>query len=535
VRGLRKKIVFFLFLFLFILPAASYAQMKEDNGNFYYYNPSHGFILKLVTPKEPNITTNIIDQIDFELLWYDYKNSIKRGDPIRYATPVHPSHVYVYYKNEQAMSKNQLIRLNNYSGLYSIQNYDTKKNKTDDVNIQIYIENLSLPVNANTPPGLYHGNGKAKKSNGETISTDALITLDLKYFHNDKEGGKFYTSFKTGKVKMFENRLTLDFPRDTYIHDPGMSTLLPEQDILVKVNPRPASTQEHMFISQSYKISDKYERNNTKPNQRGNLTLMYDSDLSPEVAMYNASIVQFKDGKWIPIGGIVDSKARTITAPIEEFGEYAVAVMYKTYKLDSINNWAKPYVLALAYKGVIQPDMYLYDGRLLNDLDAPITRFDFIMMLARAKGLKPTSYTGYFADVSASTYGRGMRGYDGTGYLMSAVQNGFVQGKTSSVLGNIFEPERPLTREEAAVFLTRAMNMKVPTYTDLTKSKGKLKKDYRDVAHISEWAVPYVEVMTKEKLMQGNKGYFKPHDKLTVAEASTLVYNMMNEMKLFGK
>jgi hypothetical protein len=533
VRTLHKKIWLFLFLFLLILPAASYAQMKEENGNYYFYNPNYGFILKLITPKEPNITTNIIDQVDFELLWYDYKNHYHKRDPIGYARKVNPLHVHVYYKNEQAMSQKNFILLDNGSDVYSIRNYDTKKDKSGDVKIQISIENLIAPSKNLNAPGVYHGDGTTKQpSDG---NGGVPITIDLKYFHNDKEGGKFYTSFKTGKVKMFENRLALDFPKDTYIHDPGISTLLPEQDILIKVNPRPASTQEHMFISQSYKISDKYERNNTKPNQRGNLTLMYDSDLSPEVAMYNVSIVQFKDGKWIPLGGMVDSKAHTITAPIEEFGEYAVAVMYKTYKLDSINNWAKPYVLALAYKGVIQPDIYLYDGRLLNDLDAPITRFDFIMMLARAKGLKPTSYTGYFADVSASTYGKGMRGYDGTGYLMSAVQNGFVQGKTSSVLGNILEPERPLTREEAAVFLTRAMNMKVPTYTDLTKSKDKLKKDYRDVAHISEWAVPYVEVMTKEKIMQGNKGYFKPHDKLTVAEASTLVYNMMNEMNLFGK
>ncbi|WP_205628988.1 hypothetical protein, partial [Acinetobacter baumannii] len=72
-----------------------------------------------------------------------------------------------------------------------------------------------------------------------------------------------------------------------------------------------------------------------------------------------------------------------VEAPIEEFGEYAAAVMYKTYKLDMVNNWSKPYVLALAYKGVIQPEMYLFDGRLLKDLNANISRFDFIMMLAR--------------------------------------------------------------------------------------------------------------------------------------------------------
>ncbi|MCC3377721.1 S-layer homology domain-containing protein, partial [Cohnella sp. REN36] len=106
-------------------------------------------------------------------------------------------------------------------------------------------------------------------------------------------------------------------------------------------------------------------------------------------------ILQRKDGKWIPVGGKINSKSRTVEASIDQFGEYAAAVMYKTYKLDMVNNWSKPYVLALAYKGVIQPDMYLYDGRLLKDLNAKITRFDFMMMLARAKGLKPVQYNGH--------------------------------------------------------------------------------------------------------------------------------------------
>jgi hypothetical protein len=531
---MRLKIVTLFFLFVLAIPVTSHAQMKEDNGDFYFYNPKYGFIVKLITPKERNITSNIIDRIDFELLWYDYKNPYQRRDPIRYARAIRPSYLHVYYKNNLAMSDmdQKMILLDNGSSTYTIRDYDTQKDKSGPVKINIAIENLISPIsNSNKNPDVYYGDGSSSGTKKNLVSID----IELNYFNNDKEGGKFYTNFTSGKAKMFENRLTLDFPKDTYINDPGMSQLLPEQDILVKVNPRPDNTEEYMFISQSYKISDKYERNNTKPSQGGNITLQYDSGLSPDVAMHNVSIVQHKDGKWIPIGGVVDSKNRTVTAPIEEFGEYAAVIMYKTYKLDAINNWAKPYVLALAYKGVIQPDIYLHDGRLLNDLNAKITRFDFIMMLARARGLKPVPYNGYFSDVSNSTYGKAVRGYDGTGYLMSAVRNGFVQGKTASYAGNIMEPEKPLTREEAAVFLARAMNVKIPTYTDLTKSRTTIKKDYRDFASISDWAVPYVEAITKEKLMQGNNRLFKPHDKLTVAEASTLVYNMMTKMNLFGK
>lgn len=523
-KELRKPIIGLLVFLMLLLPAVSHADMREEDGSFYFYSPNSGFIIKLITPQERNITTNIIDRIDFELWWYDQKNEYHKRDPINYARRVNPHDVNVFYTNKNAMSQNKDILLDRSASLYTIRDYETKLSASGDVKIPIKIKNLVAPTGPNNHyPGVYNG------------ETNVQISIDLRYFHNDKDGGKFYTSFKTGKVKMFADRLILDFPKDTYVHNTSMSTLLPEQDILVQVNQRPASTQEYMFISQSYTITDKYERNDTKPSQSGNITLKYDADVAPEVAMHNISVVQRKDNKWIPIGGVVDSKGQTVTAPIDEFGEYAAAITYKTYKLDNLNNWAKPYVLALAYKGVIQPDIYLFDGRLLEDLDAEITRFDFIMMLARAKGLKPISYTGYFTDVNNATYGKARRGYDGTGYLMSAIKNGFVQGETSNVFGNVLEPERPLTREEAAVFMARAMNLKIPTYSNLDKVKEKLSQTYYDAPLISDWAVPYVDMVTKEKLMQGNLNYFKPRQKLTVAEASTLVYNMMDKMKLFGK
>ncbi|MBN6187173.1 S-layer homology domain-containing protein [Aneurinibacillus sp. BA2021] len=524
-----RKLLILLLLCTLAFPLSAFAQMKEKDGEFYFYDPNYGFIVKLITPNERNVTTNIVDEIKFELFWYDYQNTYHRRDPIQYAKRVNPSHVHVYYKDPKAMSSvdKGMVLLDDNSYIYTIRDYQTGKDKTGAFPVNIAIENLISPTKTKTKnPAIYHGDGSKQR---------VSINIDLMYYQKDKEGGKFYTSFKAGKSTMFEKRLELEFPKETYITDPAMSTVLPEQDILVSVNSRPANTSEYMFVSQSYIITDKYERSSTRPSQGGTIRLMYDDGLSIDGALHNLSILQKKDGKWIPIGGKVDSRNNMVEAPIEEFGEYAAAVMYKTYKLDMVNNWSKPYVLALAYKGVIQPEMYLFDGRLLKDLNANISRFDFIMMLARAKGLKPVQYNGHFVDVTESAYGKSMRGYDGTGYLMSAVKSGFVQGKTSGVLGNVMAPEAPLTREEAAVFVSRALNLKVPTYSDMTKSKERLKKNYRDYASVSGWAVPHVEALTKKKFMQGSNGLFKPHDKLTVAEASVLVYNMMDELQLFGK
>jgi hypothetical protein len=492
--------------------AASYQlDMKEYPG---YYLGSNGFIIKLEELDSNSIkkssydeqgnlvlTTNVIEQLTFEVYWHDdIQDQEKVEDDIDddNLDQLDADDIMVTYKQNNTTYK---AETRNSKKTFVIKDYHTGLSRSGNGKIQIEISEVDKdnPVK-------------------ETIS------IPFKYHLVDMVGSKQKMDFKAGsKLEAFNKSVVLEFPKDSYLIGGSSGSSLPEQTILFQVNEQPGSTKTITFVGNSYTISA--GTSNAKPSASGTITFTYDDKISKEAALYNLSVFIQKDGNWIPIGGIVDSSKHTISAPFHEFGTYAVALHYTTYS--GLEKWAEPYIIPLTNKGIISQEL------LKKKLQShTINRFEFTVMLVKALGWKPVPYDGYFVDLSKnhSLY------QDEVDYVMAAISKGLLTGRTDHLGNNYMDPSGVLTREHAAVFVSRAMNLNINTYADLKKTEADLSKLYVDYRLIGKWAWPNVLAINKEAIMMGDQlGRFNPKQPLTFAQASTIIYRMMDKMGLFGK
>ncbi|WP_096202400.1 S-layer homology domain-containing protein [Bacillus sp. FJAT-45350] len=483
------------------------------------------------------------------------------------------------------------------------------------------------------------------------------IELNFQYYHMNNPGAKFLTEYSDRRIEAFNREISMEFGRSSFLVD-GTSTsaVAPNQEVLFQVGQKPQSTNNLTFISNQIKISDVNGNvGAVKPSRPGTLTIEYDVDLPSSVAKHNVTIAKNINGEWIPVGGVVDSRRSTVTTTISDFGTYAATLNYQTFGLPN-ESWYQPYVLGLAYKGVIVPQREL--PRFTNDFNTnfsdavneDIKRLDFAAMTAKAMGWMPVEYNAHFADVveefksttltiptgyefnsnstsdtiqlnpssvgSATIAGSATSGdvitinvpnglsgdtqtelesaisnipvlgspsvttssnqivitlgnnhqlnagdnftigsvvttklgnteetdyygYDVLGYLMTAVNNGLLQGVGTDANGqNIMDPDNILTRQEAAIFVSRALKLRTNDIGNMERINRTLVRNYSDVADIAPWARPYVEAVTRAGIMQGTGGKFEPkgaNGTLTIAQASTMIYRIMETEGLFGR
>jgi hypothetical protein len=510
---------------------ASAAVVHNVDNSYSFTDGSSGFVVNLVNPKSINFTNNVIDQLQFSVQWYDDKN----GGTLQSAGDVNDNDVSVTYKGSDGD-----VPVSSSGGLYTINNLNTGLKSSGTYKISITIKNQTVASTSSS--------SSSSTTTSSSDNTDASyngesgkIDIQLNYFNIDTAGAKFVTDYKGGsKISAFSGKVALQFPKDSFITDESGSTsvdaIAPDQSVAFAADqPTQPASSSYDFQSSAFTISSSDGNSAYQPVLPGTITLAYNGDVPRDVALYNLSIYKKNtDGSWTPIGGIVSSSSKTITAPISQFGTYAAALNYKTYNIvDSASTWSKPFILALTYKGIINPsDNKAYSS---TDLTTDIKREDFVVMLVKAMGWNPVTYTGNFADTGFSAYAN-------KDYIQAAVNNGLVQGVgTDPTTGNnLFGFGDDLTREQAAVMISRAMKLKTDSYVNLTQIKNQLNKYYSsDLASgsstpISDWAIPFVYAVTNAKIMQGSSNSFSASGNLTFEEASTIVYNIMNKLNKFG-
>ena len=517
-----KKIILLLCLTLLLVPSISHAEhvYNEENDYHYFFDNSSGFYIRLDNPRKNNISTNIIDELTFTVLWYDKENS-------------QPNFGYngIAYGVFDVSTKEKHLKITKerYNHVYTIHDLDTQLTQTKTgYKIPIEIKNYDT----------------SDKSYSNFKGESGKIDIELNYYNVDHSNAKFYADFKDDTdMKMFGDKLMLRFPKNTYISDSSLSqSVLLDQRIVVDVQEKPLPSDDYVFLSQQFTIDDADRSLYAKPSTWGDITLAYDGVVPKAMEGYNLAVLKNNYGKWVPIGGVVNSQNKTVTAAFDDFATYAIGLVYKDYGLKQ--HWAKKEVLGLAYKGVIQPEINSKDLALLSNLDKPINRFTYTVLLSRALGFQPLDYTGVFSDIEEMNYSQ-----DELGYLMAGVMNGIVFGKESSIPGYmVMEPNNTLTREEAVAFLARAINLnsqaaQKTTTSKFTKNKkgaaaepetpkAQLQKVYKDANKISDWAASAVLQVTNEKLVNAAGGNFNPKGKLTNAEAMSMIYKLMEAKKL---
>jgi|GEM_PF-878156 len=170
-------------------------------------------------------------------------------------------------------------------------------------------------------------------------------------------------------------------------------------------------------------------------------------------------------------------------------------------------HWARPALERLAGLRIMRG---FGDGTLMPS--APVTRAQFMKLLAETAGLPAApggSGRSAFADVPAGNWAEP--------YVQAGVAAGVLP---STELGETFEPARPLTRGEMAVWLARALG---------------LQPDGEAFAYSDREAVPdaarraLIGAVIRTKLMTGlPDGRFEPDGTVTRAQAAVVLDRLLN-------
>ncbi|MDN5346438.1 MAG: hypothetical protein PWP65_2 [Clostridia bacterium] len=228
---------------------------------------------------------------------------------------------------------------------------------------------------------------------------------------------------------------------------------------------------------------------------------------------------------WQPLGGRVDARKGLISLAVDRPGTYMAMVFFGTMD-DIINAPEREAIEILLAKGIangISPTRF-------GPRD-PVTRAQAAAFLARALNLpaRPPKYNS-FSDVPP----------DHWAYLpVEAVARAGLMYGTSATT---FSPEARITREEAAVILSRAAGL--PPAGE--QQEAAILRYFADRDEISPFARGSLAALLQAKLWplatqaRANTGpisgmpetYFKPKAALTRAEMATLLVTLLREKKM---
>ncbi|MGC5324943.1 S-layer homology domain-containing protein [Brevibacillus sp. SYSU BS000544] len=265
------------------------------------------------------------------------------------------------------------------------------------------------------------------------------------------------------------------------------------------------------------------------PTQRGKIKLNYDKSVVADASMWITVFRFDPDEKtWTNVGGVVDPQKRQVTANFDRFGYYMVAKMSNSFNDISQHSYARNHTEAIYVKGILKPKRDNEFG-----VDSNITRGEFAAMIVRALQV-PLNFDPdhlNFDDVPLAYTADSLYDYR---YIETAANMGILRGTTPRV----FEPDKPITREDASVILSRALQFKQDT--DPAKVTKDLQKLFKDYNLISSYSRAAVLAIAKKKYVNGSpidekdpkKGYiFEPSAYLLRGDASIIMANIMKDLK----
>ena len=174
-------------------------------------------------------------------------------------------------------------------------------------------------------------------------------------------------------------------------------------------------------------------------------------------------------------------------------------------------HWAYQYVEYLARRGYVtgKTTTIFFPGD-------PITRAEFVTILARMEGVELSEYNGPFVDV------------DPDAYYAGAVEWAIEAGVTIGTSETTFSPSRTISRQEIATMLARYL-----TYKEIELTPYNEEFAFTDEALIADYAKEHVRNMQIADILGGySDGSFKPLGNTTRAEAAkmlALVHYLANQ------
>ncbi|MFB2917740.1 MULTISPECIES: DUF1565 domain-containing protein [Aerosakkonema] len=171
---------------------------------------------------------------------------------------------------------------------------------------------------------------------------------------------------------------------------------------------------------------------------------------------------------------------------------------------DIEGHWAKPYIEALAAKGIIAG---FSDGT-FRPREA-VNRAQFAVIVNKAFSPAPTRPSMNFTDVARNFWG------------FEAIQAAYRGGFLSGYEGRVFRPQQEITRVQALVSLASGLKLP-PGDTNLLSL-------FKDAAQIPNYAGPAVAAATQQKLVVNypQQNLLNPNQVATRADVAAFVYQAL--------
>ncbi|WP_025681500.1 S-layer homology domain-containing protein [Paenibacillus massiliensis] len=326
-----------------------------------------------------------------------------------------------------------------------------------------------------------------------------------------------------------------------YWIDPGTADDINTTDAYdpVKYGSDPYQLLDNPKLSTKPQIRSFYNRdarNELVPSKTATLTLKYDSSVA-EDAGKGITVFRFDPdiNAWQNIGGVVDSKKNTVKVPLDRFGYYVVGKVGESYSDIIGHSYAREFLETMYAKGVMNP----VDPVNRFGPDIYISRGEFTAMIV--KGLQlPLNYSGtkHFDDVSSSLTSVSPTALYDFRYIETAARAGIVKGSQPRTFG----PENPITRQDAAVIIAKALDLKLETNRD--KVTKDLTKYFKDASSIDYYAQPSVLAIAKKGFIAGSPidasdpkagANFNPTALTLRGDAAIIMARVMIDKKLLPK
>lgn len=314
----------------------------------------------------------------------------------------------------------------------------------------------------------------------------------------------------------------------------------------------------------AYRSGEYYNRDirdEVIPTKRGELTIKYDDSIRDDAWKYltvyhftnytnnNGDYNSPGNTEWRNIGGVVDPKKNTITVPVDSFGYYQVMYMDSSFRDVTGHPWARDYLDIMYSKGIMRnKDTFPKEFK----PDEAITRGEFVSVLVDIFDIplenESTSvvnqddtqhYDGTFSDVRRGNSLNSNGLYDFM-HIEAAARAGIARGSNEGYFGH----DQPITRQDAAVMLARAADLKMNS--DDAKVLAALQKQFTDANSIEYYARPAVDAAVKagyidgiaNTLLEGQKKEtyrFSPTDNFTRAQAAAIAVRVLKQLKKIPK
>ena len=171
---------------------------------------------------------------------------------------------------------------------------------------------------------------------------------------------------------------------------------------------------------------------------------------------------------------------------------------------DTDGHWAAETIEGFSRLGLIEG----YNGQFFPNKN--ITRGEMAVILDRLMSYQ-TAAANSFSDLGDAFY---------TDAVLKANAAGVMLGSNGTV-----RPTDPITRQEAAVLLCRALGLEV----------GGSVAQFSDRGQIASWAADAVGAMAAKKLLQGANGMFRPTDAITRAETVAILDRALGKLVSEGE